>query len=398
MCVGTKCGIVALKKLERKKSVPFFCRKFRLLKFQTPMMLQNDLVLRALRREPCHRTPIWIMRQAGRYLPEYRAVRSKTDFLTLCKTPELAAEVTIQPVEIMGVDAAIIFSDILVVPEAMGMTLEMIESAGPKFPSPIRTRVDIDRLIEPDVSQALRYVENAIRLTKQELHGRVPIIGFSGAAWTLFTYAVEGKGSKDFKHAKQMIFSNPDDAHHLLKKLNRVLTNYLLLQIEAGADVVQIFDTWASLLSEDAYKEFSLQYIHETVQTIKLKHPKVPVIVFAKGANTLLREISETGCDAVGLDWTVDIAKARWQLSDRVALQGNIDPMVLYAPPERIREHAASILKKFGEHTDSSGHIFNLGHGILPDIEPTHLRTLIDFVKIESAKYHRAMQTIPSEN
>jgi uroporphyrinogen decarboxylase len=361
-------------------------------------MLRNDLVLRALRREPCHRTPIWIMRQAGRYLPEYRAVRSKTDFLTLCKTPELAAEVTLQPVDIMEVDAAIIFSDILVVPEAMGMPLEMIESAGPRFPSPIRSRADIDRLIEPDVSQALRFVENAIRLTKRELRERAPLIGFSGAAWTLFAYAVEGKGSKDFKHAKKMIFSRPKDAHDLLRKLNRVLTNYLLLQIEAGADAVQIFDTWASLLSEDAYKEFSLQYIHEAVQTVKLKHPKVPVIVFAKGANTLLRDIAETGCDAVGLDWTIDLAKARWELGDRVTLQGNLDPTILYASPERIREHAAFILKKFGEHTDTSGHVFNLGHGILPDIEPSHLKALIDFVKIESAKYHQNMQTAPSMN
>lgn len=361
-------------------------------------MLRNDLLLRALRREPCHRTPIWIMRQAGRYLPEYREVRRKTDFLTLCKTPELAAEVTIQPVEIMDVDAAIIFSDILVVPEAMGMKLQLIESQGPKFPNPIRSRVEIEKLITPDVSEALRYVEDAIRLTKRELAFRVPIIGFSGAAWTLFAYAVEGKGSKDFRHAKQMLFEQPKDAHAFLKKLTKVVSEYLLLQIEAGADAVQIFDTWAGLLSEEHYKEFSLQYIHETVQTIKLKHPKTPVIVFAKGASGMLKEIAETGCDAVGLDWTVDIAKARWQLSDRVALQGNLDPIMLFASPERIREEAAQILRKFGEHSEQSGHIFNLGHGILPETNPSHLRALIDFVKTESTKYHKQSIQNPSLN
>ncbi len=336
------------------------------------------------------------MRQAGRYLPEYREVRRKTDFLTLCKTPELAAEVTIQPVEILDVDAAIIFSDILVVPEAMGMKLELMESQGPKFLNPIRTRTDIEKLVVPDVSQALRYVEDAIRLTRRELAFRVPIIGFSGAAWTLFAYAVEGKSSKDFRRAKQMLFEHPKDAHAFLKKLTKVVSDYLLLQIEAGADAVQIFDTWAGLLSEEHYKEFSLQYIHETVQTVKLKYPKTPVIVFAKGAGGLLTEIAQTGCDAVGLDWTVDIAKARWQLSDRVALQGNLDPIMLLASPERIREAASQILRKFGEHSEQSGHVFNLGHGILPETNPSHLKALIDFVKTESTKYHKQSIQNPS--
>ncbi|MFN3426854.1 MAG: uroporphyrinogen decarboxylase [Candidatus Thermochlorobacter sp.] len=361
-------------------------------------MLKNDLLIRALQRKPVHRTPIWIMRQAGRYLPEYREVRKKTDFLTLCKTPELAAEVTVQPVEIMDVDAAIIFSDILVVPEAMGMRLEMLDSQGPRFLEPIRSRSDIERLAIPDVSRALRYVEDAIRLTKRELHGRAPIIGFSGAAWTLFAYAVEGHGSKTFKAAKEIIYSHPDDAHALLQKLNRVLTDYLLLQIEAGADAVQIFDTWASLLSEEAFKEFSLTYLQETVQALKAKYANVPIIIFAKGANTLLSELAQTGCDAIGLDWTIDIGKARWQLCDRVALQGNLDPTILYAPHEVIRKEAAKILQRFGEHSDSSGHVFNLGHGILPDIDPTHVRTLIDFVKSESVKYHRNAQFISNAN
>lgn len=361
-------------------------------------MLRNDLTLRALRREPCHRTPIWIMRQAGRYLPEYREVRRKTDFLTLCKTPELAAEVTIQPVDILDVDAAIIFSDILVVPEAMGMKLELIESQGPKFLNPIRSRADIEKLATPDVSQALRFVEDAIRLAKRELRFRVPLIGFSGAAWTLFAYAIEGKGSKEFRRAKQMLFEQPKDAHSLLKKLAKVSIDYLLLQIEAGADAVQIFDTWAGLLSEEQYKEFSLQYIQETVQTVKLKHPKVPVIVFAKGANGLLREIADAGCDAVGLDWTMDIGKARWLLADRVALQGNLDPVALLASPDRIRQEAAQILRKFGEHSEQSGHVFNLGHGILPETDPAHLKALIDFVKTESVKYHKQSIQNPSVN
>lgn len=351
-------------------------------------MLSNDLLLRALRRERTERTPIWIMRQAGRYLPQYREVRRKTDFLTLCKTPELAAEVTLQPVDLMGVDAAIIFSDILVVPEAMGMKLELIESKGPNFPEPLRTRLDIERLIVPDVSERLRFVENAIRQAKRALHNRVPLIGFSGAAWTLFAYAVEGKGSKEFKHAKELIFSRPADAHALLEKLTRVVCDYLLLQIEAGADAVQIFDTWASLLSEDDFREFSLPYIHRAVQAVKRKHPKVPVIVFAKGANQVLSDIAETGCDAIGLDWSIDLGKARWQLSDRVALQGNLDPTMLYAQPDRIKREAAKILAKFGTHSERSGHVFNLGHGILPDIEPAHLKALIEFVKEESAKYH----------
>lgn len=361
-------------------------------------MIKNDLVVRSLQRKPVPRTPIWIMRQAGRYLPEYREVRKKTDFLTLCKTPELAAEVTIQPVDILQVDAAIIFSDILVVPEAMGLQLEMQESQGPRFLSPVRTRYDIEKLLVPDVSRALRFVEDAIRLTKRELSGRVPIIGFSGAAWTLFAYMVEGKASKDFAAAKYLIYTQPEDAHALLRKINKVLTDYLLLQIEAGADVVQLFDTWAALLSEEAFKIFSLPYLHETVQTIKLKHPNVPVIVFAKGMNTLLTEIANTGCDAIGLDWTIDIGRARWQLSDRVALQGNLDPTVLYAPPDVIRQEAAKILQKFGDHSDASGHVFNLGHGILPDIDPAHLRALIDFVKSESVQYHRNVQFISNAN
>jgi uroporphyrinogen decarboxylase len=351
-------------------------------------MLTNDLLIRSLRREPIERTPIWAMGQAGRYLPEYRAIRAKTDFLTLCKTPELAAEVTIQPVDILGVDAAIIFSDILVVPEAMGLHLDMAESKGPSFRNPIRTRTAIEQTFMPDVSQSLRFVENAIRLAKRELRGRVPIMGFSGSPWTIFCYTVEGKGTKDFKHAKEIIFAKNRDAHALLQKFAKVTSDYLLLQIESGADAVQIFDTWGGLLSEDDFREFSLRYIHQIVQTVKLKYPRTPIVVFAKGAMNCLADIAAIGCDAVGLDWTIDMKKARWQLSDKVALQGNLDPTVLYASPQKIREAAANILEKFGDHSPTSGHVFNLGHGILPDMEPSRLKTLVDFVKTESSKFH----------
>ncbi len=351
-------------------------------------MLKNDLLIRALKRQACPRTPIWVMRQAGRYLPEYMEVRSKADFVTLCKTPELAAEVTIQPVDIIGVDAAIIFSDILVIPEAMGMRLEIIESKGPRLYEPIRSGADIDNLKVPDVSEALRYVEDAIRLTKKQLDDRVPLIGFAGAAWTLFTYAVEGGGSKNYKYAKEMIYNHPKEAHKLLGMITQVITDFLLMQIECGANAVQIFDSWASALSEDDYKEFSLPYIKQSVEAVKAKHPEIPVIVFAKDANTILPELTDTGCDALGLSWNIDIARARGILKDKVALQGNLDPTMLYASPDRIREEASKILQKFGQHTDSSGHVFNLGHGILPDVKPAHLKVLVDYIKEESSKYH----------
>ncbi len=351
-------------------------------------MLKNDLFLRALKRQPVPRTPIWVMRQAGRYLPEYRAVREKTDFLTLCKTPELATEVTIQPVDIIGVDAAIIFSDILVINEAMGMSVEIIESKGIRLTPPIRSQVDIDRLIIPDINEKLGYVLDAIRLTKKELGNRVPLIGFSGAAWTLFTYAVEGGGSKNYAFAKKMMYREPKMAHMLLSKISRVITEYLLMQIEAGADAVQIFDSWASALSEDDYREFALPYIKESVQAVKTKYPGTPVIVFSKDCNTILSDIADTGCDAMGLGWNMDIAKARAELKDRVALQGNMDPTVLYGTHDKIRAEAAKILEHFGKHTESSGHVFNLGHGILPDVDPENLKCLVDFVKEESTKYH----------
>ena len=345
----------------------------------------NDLFLRACRREPVERTPVWMMRQAGRYLPEYRAVRAKHDFLTLCKTPELAAEVSVQPVNIIGVDACIIFSDILVVPEAMGMELIVEEGkGGPRFPHPLRSRADIDNLKVPDPNQKLKYVMDAIRMTRSHLNGRVPLIGFAGSPWTLATYMVEGKGSKNFRHIKELVYSSPKDAQALLEKLARVVAAYLNAQIEAGAQAIQIFDTWGGILPQEEFREFSLRSISLVLQL--LRRNNAPVIVFCKDCGHSLEAIADTRPDVVGLDWTVDIGKARDMVGSYVALQGNLDPAMLYAPPDRIRSGVRTILEKFGK---GSGHIFNLGHGILPDVPVEHAKAFVQAVKEESPKYHR---------
>jgi uroporphyrinogen decarboxylase len=343
----------------------------------------NDLFLRACMRQRVERTPVWMMRQAGRYLPEYRALRAKSDFLTMVRTPELAAEVTIQPVDIVGVDAAIIFSDILVVPDAMGMHLVMEEAKGPRFPEPIRNREQIDALPIPDPLKQLNYVMEAIEETKRRLQGRVPIIGFSGAPWTLAAYMVEGGGTKDFKVIKRMILDQPDDLKALLKKLARAVREYLEAQIAAGANAVQIFDTWGGILAPDHYRMFSLDYIAEIVAT--MRHEGVPVIVFSKGANHALKDLADIGANVVGLDWTVDLHEVRALIGDKVAVQGNFDPSYLYAAPEKIRAEVASLLRKYGH---GSGHVFNLGHGILPDVPVEHARAFVRAVKEESAAYH----------
>jgi uroporphyrinogen decarboxylase len=345
--------------------------------------LQNDLFLRACKRQPVERTPIWMMRQAGRYLPEYRAVREKADFLTMCKTPELAAEVTLQPIDLIGVDAAIIFSDILVIPEAMGMHLEMHEGKGPIFPKPIRNERDANELkiIEPD--KDLKYVLDAVSLTKKELNGRVPLIGFSGAPWTLLTYMVEGRGSKNFAEVKKLIYNNPELAHKLLSKISDAVADYLNAKIEAGADAVQIFDTWGGILTPDDFNEFSLQYIQQIIS--KLKKKDEPVIVFAKGVHYTIEAIVGTGADVIGLDWTMNLGEVRKKVGDNVALQGNMDPTKLYSTADGIKKEASRILESFG---NGSGHIFNLGHGILPDVPPANAKLLVDFVKEESKKYH----------
>ena len=345
----------------------------------------NDLFLRACRGEPVERTPVWMMRQAGRYLPEYRAVRAKHDFLTLCKTPELAAEVSIQPVEIVGVDACIIFSDILVVPEAMGMELIIEEGkGGPQFPHPIRSRADIDKLAVPDPNHRLKFVMDALRLTRKHLANRVPLIGFAGSPWTLATYMVEGKGSRSFRHIKELVYDNPRDAQALLDKLARSVASYLNAQLEAGAEAIQIFDTWGGILPPDEFREFSLRSISQVLQL--LRRNDAPVIVFCKDCGHSLEAIADTRPDVVGLDWTVDIGRARDMVGSYVALQGNLDPAILYASPEHIQAAVRKILEKFGK---GSGHIFNLGHGILPDVPVEHAKAFIEAVKAESPKYHR---------
>ncbi len=347
----------------------------------------NDLLLRAARMEPIERAPVWFMRQAGRYLPEYRAIRAQHSFLDMVRTPELAAEVTIQPVDLIDVDAAIIFSDILVVPEAMGMNLVFEEGEGPRFPDPIRLYTQIKSLTDKGITSKLSYVTDAIKLTKEKLNGRVPLIGFSGAPWTLFAYMVEGQGSKDFRYAKQMLYTRKDDAHLLLRKISDAVAQYLIAQIEAGADVVQIFDTWAGVLTPEDFIEFSLGYLIEIVQLVK-QHTKrkAPIILFCKGANHSLSEIAMSGCDVIGLDWTIDISEVKALLGDSVALQGNLDPAMLYTTPEVIEEKVRAIAKRMGE---PRGHIFNLGHGITPDVDPENARA---FVRAAKNAYKHAEQ------
>lgn len=347
--------------------------------------ISNDLFLRACRREAVERTPVWFMRQAGRYLPEYRAVREKVDFLTLCKTPELAARVTVQPVEIIGVDAAIVFSDILVLPEAMGMTLFVHEGkGGPHFAEPVRSRSAIDRLVLPDPAAKLRFVTDALRTSKRELQNRVPLIGFSGAPWTLAAYMVEGRGSKDFRHIKGLIYDSPGDAHVLLEKLSQAVGDYLLAQIDAGADAIQIFDTWGGVLGKSEFEEFSLRHITSVVSRVRGRH--VPIIVFCKDCSQSLEPIASCGADVVSLDWKSDIGEARAAVGHRVALQGNLDPVVLFGSKESVERGVRRVLEKFGH---GNGHIFNLGHGILPDTPVANVRTFVEAVKTLSVVYHR---------
>jgi uroporphyrinogen decarboxylase len=324
------------------------------------------------------------MRQAGRYLPEYRAVREKVDFLTLCKTPALAAEVTIQPVDIIGVDAAIIFSDILVIPEAMGMELIIEEGrGGPRFPSPLRSTADIAKLGIPDPEEKLTFVLDALRLVKKNLDGKVPLIGFSGSPWTLAAYMVEGHGSKDFRFLKELIYRTPKQAHSLLEKLAKSVARYLSAQIGAGAQAVQIFDTWGGILTQEAFRDFSLRYIQQVIA--ETESGGVPIIVFCKDCGHSLRQIADAGCQVVGLDWATDIGDAKTVIGDKVALQGNLDPTILFASPGLIREQVKSILAKFGR---GPGHIFNLGHGILPETPVEHVKEFVRAVKEESTPYH----------
>ena len=342
--------------------------------------LKNDRFLRALARQPVDKTPVWMMRQAGRYLPEYRQVRGQAgDFMSLCKNTELACEVTLQPLERFELDAAILFSDILTIPDAMGLGLYFAEGEGPKFHKPLRSEADIDQLEVINTAADLTYVTDAVSMIRQELNGRVPLIGFSGSPWTLATYMIEGQSSRDFTRAKTMLYTQPELLHQLLEKLALSVIDYLNAQILAGAQVVQIFDTWGGALSYSAYLEFSLSYMAKIVDGLikQADGRDVPVILFTKGGGLWLEAMADTGCDCLGLDWTVDIGAAHQRVGDKVALQGNMDPAILRAKPEVIRGEVKRILGSFGEN---DGHVFNLGHGITPDINPDNAKIFIDAV------------------
>jgi uroporphyrinogen decarboxylase len=351
--------------------------------------LANDRLLRALLRQPVDRTPVWIMRQAGRYLPEYRAVRERAgSFLALCSTPELACEVTLQPLERFPLDAAIVFSDILTVPAAMGMELVFAEGEGPSFPEPLRSAADVDRLSQPDPEVELRYVMDTVRLVRRELAGAVPLIGFAGSPWTLATYMVEGGSSSHYRFVKGMMFAKPALMHRLLAQLADSVCAYLNAQIRAGAQAIMIFDTWGGLLGSRDYEPFSLQYMTRIVEGLEreMDGRRVPVILFTKGGGAWLEQMAGSGCDAVGIDWTVDIRDARRRVGDRLALQGNLDPCTLYASAQRIRHEVAELLAGFGY---GPGHVFNLGHGIQPFVDPEHLAVLVDAVHELSPPYHQ---------
>jgi uroporphyrinogen decarboxylase len=351
--------------------------------------VKNDRFLRALARQPVDRTPVWMMRQAGRYLPEYRATRAKAgSFLRLCKTPELACEVTLQPLERFPLDAAILFSDILTVPDAMGLGLYFEDGEGPRFERTIARPADVAALATPDPERDLRYVMDAVRLIRRELDGRAPLIGFSGSPWTVATYMVEGGTSKNFSKIKGMLYDQPALLHTLLERVTRTTIEYLNAQVAAGAQALMVFDTWGSLLTPKAYHDFSLDYMQRIVAALtrEAEDRKVPLVLFTKGGGPWLELMADTGCDALGVDWTTDLAEARARVGDRVALQGNLDPAVLYASPEVIREEVRQVLESFGP---GPGHVFNLGHGIHPEVKPEHAGAMIDAVVELSPAYHR---------
>ncbi len=348
--------------------------------------LKNDRLLRAIKREPVDCTPVWIMRQAGRYLPEYRATRKQAgDFLTLCQTPDLACEVTLQPLKRFPLDAAILFSDILTIPDAMGLELSLNEGIGPKFAKPVRSRSDIENLPALDMGTDLRYVTDAVTLIRKELDGSVPLIGFTGSPWTLMTYMVEGGSSKEFALAKGMLHDDPESAHLLLQKTTDAVIEYLKAQAAAGAQALMVFDSWGGALSNHTYDLFSLGYMRQIVEALKSDPDTkdIPLTLFTKGGGNWLENIANTGCDAVGLDWTVSIDSARERIGDKVALQGNMDPTVLYASADKVSKEAERIVKEFGQH---DGHIFNLGHGIHPGIDPEKVAALVETVHTVSQR------------
>ncbi len=351
--------------------------------------LKNDRYLKALLREPVDMTPVWMMRQAGRYLPEYKATRAQAgDFMSLCRNADLACEVTLQPLRRYALDAAILFSDILTIPDAMGLGLSFGAGEGPKFARPIEHKIQVDNLPIPDPEGELQYVMNAVRTIRRELKGEVPLIGFSGSPWTLATYMVEGGSSKAFTKIKKMMYADPQILHALLDKLADSVTLYLNAQIKAGAQAVMVFDTWGGVLAHEEYKTFSLQYMQKIVEGLIRENEgrRVPVTLFTKGGGLWLEAIADTGCDAVGLDWTVDIREAKKRVGHKVALQGNMDPSVLYAPAARIEQEVKNILAGFGK---GSGHVFNLGHGIHQDVPTESPKVFVDAIHEFSKQYHK---------
>jgi uroporphyrinogen decarboxylase len=344
-------------------------------------VLKNDLLLRALLRESTPRRPIWLMRQAGRYLPEYRATRGRAGtFMAMCTNPQIACEVTLQPIDRFPLDAAILFSDILTIPHAMNLGLEFEAGEGPKFERPVRSAAEVDKLGVPDPGRELRYVIDAVALIRRELCGRVPLIGFAGSPWTVGTYMVEGGGSKNFGRIKRMMYESPRVLHRLLDVLARSTVSYLNAQIAAGAQAVMLFDTWGGVLTPAQYEEFSLRYMAQVVDALTRESEgrRVPNIVFTKGGGAWLGKIAAIGCDAVGVDWTTDLASARKAVDGRVALQGNLDPSALFAPPETLRAETKRVLDSYGA---GAGHVFNLGHGITPDVDPERVALVVDTVQ-----------------
>ncbi|MDX1404429.1 MAG: uroporphyrinogen decarboxylase [Woeseiaceae bacterium] len=351
--------------------------------------LKNDLLIRALLRQPVPRTPVWIMRQAGRYLPEYREIRARAgNFMALCSNPELACEVTLQPLRRFPLDAAILFSDILTIPDAMGLGLYFVTGEGPKFERPVRTPASVKKLAVPDVADKLGYVFDAVSLIRKELDGKVPLIGFAGSPWTVATYMVEGESNREFPNIKAMAAQEPALLDELLNKVATATIDYLNAQVDAGAQAIMIFDTWGSVLEADQYRRFSLERMQQILDALKREKDdeRIPVILFTKGAGELLADMSETGCDALGVDWTTDLDRARQLTGDKVALQGNLNPATLRESAQAIEQGVAGVLASYG---NGPGHVFNLGHGITPDIDPDKLGVLVDAVHRLSPAYHK---------
>jgi uroporphyrinogen decarboxylase len=348
----------------------------------------HSIFIRALQKKSVERTPVWVMRQAGRYLPEYRLSRERAgSFLNLCKNPELACEVTLQPLSRYALDAAIVFSDILTIPDAMGLGLYFVEGEGPRFHNPIQTEDDIQQLPHPIIAESLAYVMDAVRLIRREMPNDLPLIGFAGSPWTLAAYMVEGGGSRDFKRILRLMYEAPQAMHVLLLKLAHATMDYLDAQVDAGVNALMVFDTWGGILTRSHYQQFSLHYMRLIVEHLKNKHPNIPIILFTKGGGQWLNLMADTGCDALGLDWTCDLSVVRATVGHRVALQGNLDPSVLLTNPRIIREQVKQVLHAYG---NGSGHVFNLGHGITPDVLPENMQAMIEAVHEFSPQYHQA--------